>query len=284
MKKWFSDTDEFYVGYIPQAPTRIAKVVRGIVFFLFAAGILMAGILAWQQQEFSATDFEYGNTTSVEGYLFREPILHLRVPLGKNANREELYQTVLLVGEGKAGADSTVNRLIGRAVKNPEGLKIKLSGFLLYGNGKALLQVNEASNMEIHVSSDRLQPGDQILISRTSLVYGEIVDPKCYFGVMKPGEGKAHRSCAIRCIAGGIPPVFNSGSDYFLLMNERGELFHTEVIEIVGDQIQLSGNVLEWNDWKILQVNSSAITTLSNTKNNQQVLIAMEEGMTLCKK
>lgn len=24
---------------------------------------------------------------------------------------------------------------------------------------------------------------------------------------MKPGEGKAHRACAIRCIAGGIPPV-----------------------------------------------------------------------------
>ena len=38
-------------------------------------------------------------------------------------------------------------------------------------------------------------------------VKGEIVDPKCFFGVMKPGEGKPHKDCAIRCILGGIPPV-----------------------------------------------------------------------------
>lgn len=34
----------------------------------------------------------------------------------------------------------------------------------------------------------------------------EIIDPKCYFGVI-PGKGKIHRSCAIRCISDGIPPV-----------------------------------------------------------------------------
>jgi hypothetical protein len=37
---------------------------------------------------------------------------------------------------------------------------------------------------------------------------GEIVDSKCYFGVMNPGAGKVHRDCAVRCISGGIPPAF----------------------------------------------------------------------------
>jgi hypothetical protein len=37
---------------------------------------------------------------------------------------------------------------------------------------------------------------------------GEIVDSKCYFGVMNPGNGKVHRDCAVRCISGGIPPAF----------------------------------------------------------------------------
>jgi hypothetical protein len=36
---------------------------------------------------------------------------------------------------------------------------------------------------------------------------GEIVDSKCYLGVMNPGDGKVHRDCAARCISGGIPPA-----------------------------------------------------------------------------
>ena len=36
---------------------------------------------------------------------------------------------------------------------------------------------------------------------------GEIVDSKCYLGVMNPGNLKAHRACAINCIQGGVPPV-----------------------------------------------------------------------------
>src|SRR5207302_1569532 len=37
---------------------------------------------------------------------------------------------------------------------------------------------------------------------------GEIVDTKCYFGVMNPGNGKVHRDCAARCLSGGVPPGF----------------------------------------------------------------------------
>ena len=33
---------------------------------------------------------------------------------------------------------------------------------------------------------------------------GEIVDSKCFLGVMNPGNLKPHKACAIRCISGGI--------------------------------------------------------------------------------
>ena len=36
---------------------------------------------------------------------------------------------------------------------------------------------------------------------------GEIVDSKCFLGVMNPGRLTPHRACAIRCISGGVPPV-----------------------------------------------------------------------------
>ena len=37
---------------------------------------------------------------------------------------------------------------------------------------------------------------------------GEICDGKCETGAMRPGNGIAHRACAILCLAGGVPPVF----------------------------------------------------------------------------
>src|SRR5688572_7098723 len=128
MKIWFSDTDEFYVGYTPQAPQGISNVMRKVIFFLLASGILIGFMLAWHQKEFSSAHFEYGNATTIEGYFFNDPTPHLLLPLGKNPNAEELYQTVLLVGEGKAGADSTIRRLSKTTTENLVGAKISLSG------------------------------------------------------------------------------------------------------------------------------------------------------------
>ena len=31
---------------------------------------------------------------------------------------------------------------------------------------------------------------------------------KCYLGVINPGNGKVHRDCAVRCLSGGVTPVF----------------------------------------------------------------------------
>ena len=47
-------------------------------------------------------------------------------------------------------------------------------------------------------------PAPQVLADNVTLK-GEIIDPKCYLGAMKPGGGKTHKACAMRCIAGGIP-------------------------------------------------------------------------------
>ena len=56
---------------------------------------------------------------------------------------------------------------------------------------------------------------------------GEIIDPKCYFGAMKPGEGKIHKACATLCLRGGIPPMFMTTDEqgrhvYYLLTKPDG--------------------------------------------------------------
>jgi hypothetical protein len=79
---------------------------------------------------------------------------------------------------------------------------------------------------------------------------GEIVDSKCYFGVMNPGNGKVHRDCAVRCISGGIPPAFlvrdaNGQTVTLLLANWKRELLNhvAEPITIHGRLARSSGRL-----------------------------------------
>lgn len=280
MKKWFSDPSEFYVGYIPEAPASISLIIRNVIFVLIFLMTVVASMLAWQQKKFSTANFEYGVNTTLDGYIFNEPLPHMLIPLGNDMQGKELYQTALLVGFGKSGADKVLQGL--GITEDQEGSKVRLTGSLIYGDGKTLLQVDENSEMTFlegyHPTVSPPYEEGNLSLS------GEIVDPKCYFGVMKPGEGKAHRSCAIRCIAGGIPPVFKTDSaGYFLLVNENREPISSDIAALVGDYITLPGKAMRWNDWTILSVDSQLIQQLSATKKWKANLLAFEENMTQCK-
>jgi hypothetical protein len=282
MKNWITPGEnEFYVGYFPKAPRQIASATKRVIVILFTVMIGVTTITALEQKEFSAAGFEYGLLTTVDGYLFSKPVPHLRVPLGKDMRGKELYQTVLLVGAGKAGANNFIFSH-DTSDKKMEGAKVRLTGSLIYGDGKTLLQVEEASNLEYLEGKLAASPvrADQEKIS----VSGEIVDPKCFFGVMKPGEGKTHRSCATRCISGGIPPVFKTDSSgYFLLVNEKNEGVSSEIVNIVGDNVVLEGMATQLDDWRLLQIDSKIIRKLSVTKRSKEKVIAFETGLTKCK-
>src|SRR5688572_24269745 len=206
----FMDEDEFYVGYLSRAPKRIASFVKKIIIGGGLGVCAVATILAWSQNKFSSSVFDYGINSTVEGYYFERPVPHVAVPLGITGEGKELFQNVLLVGFGKAGATNVMRKLQNQKGKSLEGAKIELTGFMIYGNGKSLLQVTEEDNSKIVFLTGVTPPSQSLDSTGITTLEGEIVDPKCYFGVMKPGEGKAHRSCAIRCVAGGIPPVFHA--------------------------------------------------------------------------
>jgi hypothetical protein len=75
---------------------------------------------------------------------------------------------------------------------------------------------------------------------------GEIVDSKCFFGVMNPGAGKVHRDCAARFISGGIPPAFlvrdSSGNVVTLLLAhwKRDLLDHIDI----GEPVTVRGHLV----------------------------------------
>jgi hypothetical protein len=95
-------------------------------------------------------------------------------------------------------------------------------------------------------------------------VKGEIVDPKCFFGVMKPGEGKPHKDCAIRCILGGMPPVLkvmdNEGKqNYYLIVGPHGEKMNEAVRNYVAIPVTIHANAVQYDDWTVLYVQNNGI-------------------------
>ena len=96
---------------------------------------------------------------------------------------------------------------------------------------------------------------------------GEIVDSKCFVGVMKPGRGKVHRACATLCIRGGIPPLLVVAEDggalaYYLLVGPDGRTLDPIAAGLVAEPIEITGDVIELDDLRVLKATPAHIRRL----------------------
>jgi hypothetical protein len=102
----------------------------------------------------------------------------------------------------------------------------------------------------------------------TLVLRGEIVDSKCHFGVMNPGEGKAHRDCAVRCISGGSPALLRAPDArgeprYFLLVGPDGKSLGRELLDFVAEPVEMRGAVERHDGVYVLRTDPSAIRRLT---------------------
>lgn len=278
-KKLIPTPDEFYIGYLPNAPAKTAGFIKIVIVFIGIVIILVSGILVWYQREFSNAVFEYGKLSEVKGYLGTDPVLHLKI-----IHTQDEFEVVLLVGFGKHGASETIKKLEEESGHSLDNKYVTLKGTLITGSGKRLLQITPEDNQTLVIEQSLFNPASFDILTNGTF-RGEIVDPKCYFGVMKPGEGKPHRSCAIRCISGGIPPVFaaqtENGMEYFILTDKEGAGINQHVLDFVGEPLDLSGEVVAFDNWKILRIDINTIQHLA--KRTEEIkLLALDEGMTMC--
>ena len=253
---------EFYVGWMPKAPKPFAKHVKRVLLVLFPVALFVGYLLATSQKKFSTANFEYGKLTEVKGVYYNSPVPLLRV-----FDKNNLSITVPLVGYGKHGAETAIMELEKEKGTLLNGKEVTLKGTLIYGDGKTLLQVDKNDDPIVAIgeaSTFRLQQKDL----GTQTIRGEIVDPKCYFGVMKPGEGKVHRDCAIRCILGGIPPVLHvqnekGESNYYLVVGPNGEKMNEAVQDVVAEPVSIEAKVVQQDDWIILYTGKENIKRIS---------------------
>lgn len=256
--------NEFYIGWMGAAPKTFAVFIKKYVFFLLPVVIVLGILLAISQKKFGTGNFEFGTLTEVRGVYFNMPVPNIKVPDGNDIWGNTSYITIPLVGYGKYGADGIIKDVEKDKHTALDGKQVSLKGTLLYNDGKIIMQVDRNDKPVSNIAANN-PPVINVVAKELGdiTVAGEIIDPKCYFGVMKPGEGKVHKDCAIRCILGGISPMIhvvnNRGeSNYYLIVGPNGEKMNTAVQDYVAEPVEIHARAVQYNDWIVLYVDSKS--------------------------
>ncbi len=227
---------DFYIGYLPKMPKSTAKFVRLFVISVFAAAIILAVIVWFGQKPFANSFFEYNEVKDFTGTIQAAPIPFLLVEKAEKNNGLPTFERFPLVAEGKFGVDASAF----------DNQTVKLKGKLIYRDDLKMIEV--AADSITKQETNNSAPVETAETLGMQTFNGEIVDSKCYLGVMNPGQSKPHKECAIRCLSGGIPPLFivkdqaGNVSELWLL-SEKGEKVNREILDFVAEPLEITGEV-----------------------------------------
>lgn len=228
--------DEFYVGYFGKAPRPIARLILRTSACMLISGAAIAVALVFGQSPFAASKFEYGVTRAYEGIVESRPYPML-------VTSDARY---LLVAPGKRGFSA----------RDIDGKRTTLEASLIQRGSDSMLEVSRVIS-----TTDQGKPPAEFDLGLVTLT-GEIVDSKCYLGVMNPGNGKVHRDCAARCISGGIPPAFIvrdavGETQTILLAAADGSALNARVLDYVAEPVEISGRLSRSGSTLVLRADLS---------------------------
>lgn len=266
------DQDEFYIGWQDDAPAGFGKSAR--TFFIMVLIVSIAFVAFFTKTEVGFVDnyFDYGNLTEVKGQLVMEPVPAVLT------QENGTIKTIPLVGFGKFGAGSVLEEFNIQLKGDLSSYEVTIRGTYFEYQDKRWMELTEGEKSLISFKPAS-RPNRQITNQGNVTLSGEIVDPKCFFGVMNPAAKAVHRSCARRCISGGIVPVLairENGKfvDYYLLEDAESNNLFKDILPYVGLPITISGSVTQYDDWKVLSIGSKS---LSDAQVNITSTIAMCE-------
>ena len=239
---------EFYVGYLEKAPPGLARHMQRSVVRVLIIAVVLCALLVLGQHPLGTSTFEFGTYREFQGIIRENPYPMLEVARPGRGDLPSGYSRYHLVLTGKHGA--------GPEVAGHDGKLAKLQGSLIYRDDQTMIELVKGT-VELMNQRAGLRPEISESLG-TFVLQGEIVDSKCYLGVMNPAERKPHKSCAIRCISGGIPPILLVRSDegwpgYFLLESFEGRSVNESVLELVAEPVEIEGEVFREDDLLVLR-------------------------------
>ena len=233
-------------------------------FLSWRIGILIAAVamsgfaVPMLHNEYHHSRSDFRDIREFDGLLLAKPIPHV-VVARPGETGPHAFSRYVLVGRGKTGPRIDVPAL--------DGKYVRVRGSLIYRDAaETLISVKGATEIPVRssvVAADSLR-GEPL---GTHTLRGEILDSKCYYGTMRPGHTTVHRQCAIRCIAGGIPPVFlvkdETGNTLsFFLVNKDGSSIHAQVLPFVTSPIEIQGEVIRLDNLLVLKADPDTYRSL----------------------
>lgn len=245
------DDAPFYVGYRPRTDARTSSFLRTVVVAIGAIAVGVAVAAAALHPRAGDGVFEWGTTREFEGTARAHPVARLEIAVPGTAATYE----VLLVGAFKHGATAMVAPF--------DGHRVRARGTLIHRGNAAMLELGDAPLQDLGSGV----PAATAEVLGQVVLRGEIVDSKCYLGVMKPGHLKPHRDCAVRCISGGVPPVLmvrdiDDVPTYYVLIGPHGEPVNAAVLDFVAEPVEVPGSLERSGNLLFLRIDPATISRL----------------------
>jgi hypothetical protein len=242
-------SDEFYIGWEAKAAPGIGRGARRIALVLFLLALITPIVLAISQHMIGSSVFEWGTHKTLTGILKTVPYPHLLVPRPGQTGSGSRFSSYYLVAQWKFGLDS-------QALARFNGKSVTLKGTLIYRANQTMVETRPDWIQE-QPGTSKDSPPESVSLGRQTLL-GEIVDSKCFLGVMNPGQLTPHRGCAVRCISGGVPPVLlvrqkDGSPNYLLLVSVKGKPVNKQVLDLVGEPVEITGEVEREGELLILR-------------------------------
>jgi len=257
-----NQSDEFYIGWEDKTAPGLGRTMRKAVVTLLLLALVAGLALAASQNTVGVSVFEWGKIKSFAGVVKSQPYPHLLVPRPGNVGSQVPCSSYYLVRPFKFGLDpETAARL--------DGKQVELKGTLIYRSGQTMIEVVDGS-IKASDPSDKTAPAapvpSAVRLGQQTFT-GEIVDSKCFLGVMNPGALTPHRACAIRCIRGGIPPVLlvrktDGTALYLLLVSPEGKPVNKQVLNFVAEPVEITGEVERQGELLILRADPATYRKL----------------------
>lgn len=228
----------FFIGWATP-DRRLWPFLLAVAVLAFVASFSIAYVVAATQDDGGA-GARMGRV-DVLGVLQSQPypILHVL-----ESDQFDTGATVLLMGQGKNGAQGRADPLDGQLVR-VSGTRLNrgdLDGIILRGGQNGVMLAEDAM---VAAGVETMPVAEDL--GRWRLT-GEICDGNCLAGAMRPGTGLAHRACANLCILGGLPPVFVAtdtvgGSEFFLVASADGTPMSDAMLDFTALLIEAEGRV-----------------------------------------
>jgi hypothetical protein len=264
-------SDDFYIGWKDKAPAPHAHTTWRVVLGLLAGTLFLSVALAASQRLIGVAFFEWGEVKEFSGVLRADPYPHLMLQRPTDAmfhtlqSADELTSGMVaapLVAPFKFGVKREDIRVF-------DGKPVTLRATRIYRDGHLLL--------ELAPNSVKLAPSGVAFAAaatkRVSLGYqtfrGEIVDSKCWMGVMNPGVLTPHRACAVRCISGGVPPMLlvrREGAPplNLLLVSPEDKPVNDQVLDFVAEPVEITGEVVRQGELLTLRADPATFRRLEH--------------------